>query len=108
MKNASSNEPLEDMAHGDNLWPEAGMWNGAPEFVSIGSSSMAKSAESPETYRKRAFFNTSEVYRNSILWCASLTSEDTSYKMLALGKRIFPLLALALEVEEAFFEDKVC
>ena len=37
-----------------------------------------------------------------------LTFSCHSYEMLELGKRIFPLLALALEIEEDFFEDKVC
>jgi isopenicillin N synthase-like dioxygenase len=30
-----------------------------------------------------------------------------SNEMLELGQRIFPLLALALEMEESFFDDKV-
>lgn len=107
MKNASSDEPLEDMAHGDNLWPNVEMWNGASEFVSTRLNSLANQL----IFLRRTERGRSKILVKSIgIACsdASLISAYFSYEMLALGKRIFPLLALALEMEERFFEDKVC
>jgi hypothetical protein len=35
MQEAPKDGPLENLAHGDNLWPDAELWDGATEFVSI-------------------------------------------------------------------------
>jgi hypothetical protein len=35
MQKAPKDGPLENLAHGDNLWPDAGLWDGATEFVSL-------------------------------------------------------------------------
>ncbi|KLT39575.1 Clavaminate synthase-like protein [Cutaneotrichosporon oleaginosum] len=57
------------LQHGENLWPEAEMWDGAAQFKSA-----------------------TLAYYSAIL---------------ALGQRLFPLIALALDLPEDFFSDKI-
>ncbi|KAJ9107576.1 hypothetical protein QFC21_001035 [Naganishia friedmannii] len=58
----------DGLEHGENLWPDIQVWEGATEFK--------------ETVL--AYY----------------------IEMLELGRRMFPLLALSLELDEDFFEDK--
>ncbi|KAJ9124500.1 hypothetical protein QFC24_003291 [Naganishia onofrii] len=62
----AKSEHSNGLEHGDNLWPDIQVWEGAEEF-------------SMKYYSK---------------------------EMLELGRRMFPLLALALEMDENFFDDK--
>lgn len=90
------------IAHSDNLWPESAVWEGAADFVGpfhaghiVVLMLLTEKGQSRILVRCHPSF----AFEAIIL--------TRSSAVLALGQSLFPLFALALDLPEDFFADKV-